>query len=506
LVAALACASFLVPAVAAQEERPQITPGERKAPRKKDAGPRALGVLQIAENGKATILPIFILVDGKYYDATDYKADPIPMALDSGIVYEGTRSGNSLGLFTIGGALHSQSSNSPSPWIGTGTWVPTGTEVAKTTHKAEIVPVGIESSDGPPRLTRGPTTATPAPATKDAPASSPPAPPTSSAPNVQAPATTAPTSSEGASSSAGSSSPAAPATPSAGTSSSSPQTPGTPSSSQTAPESKPADAKPTPPSDDSGADATHRPRLRRGVPTAPLPEEEVPGYSKVGPAGTSTANKTGGAKITEATAAKGVIQLVPAVSDASGTELHSYTFDWLKDEESDRRKQMMDLAKQQLSAYVAARAKGKITPKAGAQASSKHASAKKPLDPMFGAVQMITYDLWRANQPILVFTADAQMPLDAGAPPTADSDLPYSITLVTRTDIYGNLKTLYAGITDKYHLDLVPRLELIDAVDADGDGRGELLFRETSDSGMGWIIYRATADKLWKLFDSLNPQ
>jgi hypothetical protein len=42
-------------------------------------------------------------------------------------------------------------------------------------------------------------------------------------------------------------------------------------------------------------------------------------------------------------------------------------------------------------------------------------------------------------------------------------------------------------------------------VDADGDGRGELLFRKISDNGNGWVIYRATADKLWKMFDSLNP-
>src|SRR5258708_9477195 len=166
---------------------------------------------------------------------------------------------------------------------------------------------------------------------------------------------------------------------------------------------------------------------------------------------------------------------------------------------------MMDLAKEQLRAYLAARAKGKITPKPGAQATARRTPAKK-LEPIFGTVQMITYDLWRANQPILVFTADAQMPPDASAPLPTDSDIHYSITLVTRTDIYGNLHTLYSGVTDKYHLDLVPRLELIDAVDADGDGRGELLFRETSDSGTGWVIYRATAAKLWKMLDSLNPQ
>ena len=77
------------------------------------------------------------------------------------------------------------------------------------------------------------------------------------------------------------------------------------------------------------------------------------------------------------------------------------------------------------------------------------------------------------------------------------------MTLVARTDIYGNLRKLYAGVTDKFHLDVTPRLELIDAVDADGDGRAELLFRETTDAGSGYVIYRATADKLWKVFDSL---
>jgi hypothetical protein len=98
-------------------------------------------------------------------------------------------------------------------------------------------------------------------------------------------------------------------------------------------------------------------------------------------------------------------------------------------------------------------------------------------------------------------------PPSAGTPHSAiDSDLQYSILLVANPDIYSNLHKLYLAVTDKYHLDIAPRVELVDALDADGDGRGELLFRETSDNGNGWIIYRVTADKLWKLFDSLNPE
>jgi hypothetical protein len=60
---------------------------------------------------------------------------------------------------------------------------------------------------------------------------------------------------------------------------------------------------------------------------------------------------------------------------------------------------------------------------------------------------------------------------------------------------------LFFARTDAHHLEVTPRMELIDAIDADGDGRGELLFRRTSDSGSSYAIYRATADQLWPLYE-----
>ncbi len=520
----MACVACLAVVAAAQEERPQITPGERKVPRKKDAEPRGLGVLQLAANGKATLVPITILTNGKFYDATAYKANPVPMALESGTVYEAERTGSSFGLFTVNSALHSNAVNVQSPWIGTGKWLPGGTDEGTKALKAEAVPVGIDTSDGPPRLTKNPEAAKkePAPVSTTPPASTMPpsgAPsgtpsedgpprltksasqetPTQSAPPASSGTGSAGTGSSGAGQS-GSTTPGQPAAPSSA--------PATPDQSKSG-DAKPGDAKPADrpkaPDSDSGASEANRPRLRRGKPVEALPEDEVPGYSKPG-AGASVA-PANAAKIVEATAATGPIQLIPAISDASGPAPRSFTFTWLKDEEGERRQQMMALAKEQLHAYLDARAKGKITPKPSGSQAARRSPARKAVEPILENVQMVAYDLWTNNQPVILLAADAHMPPPpGGAPQAADAQLQYSIMLVARTDIYNNLHKLYVGVTDKYHLDITPRLELIDAVDADGDGRGELLFRETSDAGTGWLLYRATTDKLWKMFDSLNPE
>src|SRR3984957_16981101 len=459
---ALASAVSLSSSVAGQEQRPQITPGERKAAKKKEFGPRALGVLRITSTGKATLVPITIRIEGKFYDASAYKAAPVPMALDTGTVYEGERTGSSLGLFTVDGALHSNAASSQTPWIGAGSWVLAGKEAAKSTIKAENVPVGIDNSgDAPPRLTRGGTASR-----ENPPSSAPPAPtPPSTVPSpTTPPSTTAP----------------APG--------SQPSQPDNPASSP----AKDPSAAPAKDSDsNSGAGDNNRPRLRRGRPVDPLPDEEIPGYSKIGATPASTSASAPPADPTKPAAAPALVpvQLIPAISDAGGPEPHSFAFEWLKGEEDERRQQVIALAKQEIRAYMAAQAKANIPVKSSPKTTARTKAPKQP-------------------EPSLFFGPGPPLPQSpAGSPQlAANADLQYSITLVVRTDIYNNLHKLYVGVSDKYHLDLTPRLQLVDAVDADGDGRGELLFRETSDSGAGWLIYRATTDKLWKLFDSLNPE
>jgi hypothetical protein len=124
-----------------------------------------VGLLELAANGKAHLVPIVILYEGQYYDASSYKAAPVPMALDSGTVYEATKTGVSQGLFTISGALHSDAGTL---WVGAGTWQPAGSEPAK--KGAPTKKKSDEDLDAPPVLRRPgaekPKAAEPPPAAK----------------------------------------------------------------------------------------------------------------------------------------------------------------------------------------------------------------------------------------------------------------------------------------------------------------------------------------------------
>ncbi len=154
-------------------------------------GPRALGLVQLLPNGKARLIPVTILFDGEYYDASAYKAAPVPMALESGTVYEGVRTGVSQGLFTVTGAL--QGNNT---WVGDGTWQSASAiaaaKDAAAKKRAVMAKPAPEPVEGPPVLRHA--SAKPSKGPDDAPASTSSA-PTSSTPASTAPSTPAPTAS-----------------------------------------------------------------------------------------------------------------------------------------------------------------------------------------------------------------------------------------------------------------------------------------------------------------------
>jgi hypothetical protein len=113
-------------------------------------------------------------------------------------------------------------------------------------------------------------------------------------------------------------------------------------------------------------------------------------------------------------------------------------------------------------------------------------------------VHLRIFDLSNSNDPVLILSAKTKPHAAADSASTTEGE---EVTLIARPNLDGDLRRLFFAHTDARHLDISPRMELIDAIDADGDGRGELLFRRTSDAGSSFAIYRANADRLWPLYE-----
>src|SRR5271167_2756787 len=105
----------------------QVSSREKKQPK----GPRALGLVQLLPGGKARLIPVVIMIDGEFYDASAYKASPVPIALEGGTVYEGFHDGVSQGLFTVAQVLSGPNNS----WLGEGAWESASELAAKKAKK-----------------------------------------------------------------------------------------------------------------------------------------------------------------------------------------------------------------------------------------------------------------------------------------------------------------------------------------------------------------------------------
>jgi hypothetical protein len=74
------------------------------------------------------------------------------------------------------------------------------------------------------------------------------------------------------------------------------------------------------------------------------------------------------------------------------------------------------------------------------------------------------------------------------------------VTLVAQPDLYGGVLVLYKSVTDSAHLDDTPRMRLIDAVDAMGDNRGELLFELRGSTQRQFALFRVLRGSAEQLF------
>ncbi len=402
--------------------------GQYRPRQQASKGPRAIAVLEWDAKGHVRLVPVSILIDGKWYDGGLYKADPVPMALEPETVYEALSNGDPVGLFTITDVFQQSQSGA---WYATGRYRE-GIEPPKPAAKPETKASASQQDERPVLRRPG-----------SQPAAKPPQP----------------------------------------ASGQKPETP--PAKPDNAPAAPAPAAKPPEPARTEDEDV-NRPILRRGKPEVEQ-AKNLPG------------DITG----TPATQAPPTKVLV-AVSDAKDNQYRPYTWNWKPEERDKITRQITDLALKALNTYAAAH------------------PGPRPAAPLQD-VQLRTFDLDLSNEPEVVLTARTgeappappapvrgqRKTRAAAQPEPAPSPLPggseFYVTIVARQDFNGEFRKLFSAVTDSRHLDAYPRYQLIDAVDAEGNGRGELLFRQINDQGHSFVIYRVGAGELSEIFDSGSP-
>ncbi len=361
------------------------------AQRKKDSGPRAIAVVTwngddtLPTPGTSVLTPVSILVEGRFYDAELYQAQPEPMAIDSGVIYDVLKSGDVVGTFTIGGARDHDGT-----WYGLGRF----DKKASDEQKAKTAPK-----------------------------------------------------------------PAAPA---------------------------------APPEDE-------RPKLRRGAPPPPGPKEQtdevLSNIDRDPERPTLHRHSVTEAKKPAAPAKEFVppaMHMMVAVSDAGGPEPRPFTFHAKAGEVDELHAKMEKLTRAELEKSR----KPAETPKPPTAANRRSRTiTPTPIPLELQNVKFGIFDVNSDNAPILVYSATAMV-----------NGAKKYITTAAWEEIDGSLRKVFSQITDDQHLDVYPRLEIIDAVDASGNGRGELLFRAYGDQGSRFVLYHPGPDSLNLLFDSAHGE
>ena len=446
---------------------------------------RAVGVYEWTGDLKkpkaSRLVPVTIFIDGELRDAGVYLPQPIPFALLPGNEYELEHAGVVQGLFEVDSARHfgSTDAGDEESWLGYGSYRP---EVVKhdtplrASRTQPVVTGGSGTSDRPTLVRKTGSDTTPGAANGGTGAGTTPA----ADPDRPTMHRRGDTSSTG--STAGSEVPAAPA-----------DDPDRPTlkrrTADTGKKSKGKDED-TPSVTAAGVMGTDpdRPMLHRGR-----------------PAGGSAAADAAPATIVGTPAD---LQQVAAVSDAATRPEHDFARAW---EDAGERAgvlaKMQAIARTQLATYpvlpgatVGASATSakptSASPSAAATARSRAAARSRAGRAAPGRAapapvlalldeQLKGYTLSYGGAATYIYTAHT-----AGT----GADLRY-VTVVAQAEVTGDLKPAMSSVTDAAHLDRVPWMRFVDAVDAEASNRASLLFELRGQNSRQFAVYQVLGDR-----------
>ena len=210
------------------------------------------------------------------------------------------------------------------------------------------------------------------------------------------------------------------------------------------------------------------------------------------------------------------LKLMAAVSDARTREPHSYVYSWSDPEDAKKvQAALEDVAKNLLAGntlkdtlsgqtFGAAKAPAKTPAKtagtktAGATGTAghpAHKAAPKPALPALADEQFKAYELSFGGGATLVFSAK-----------TGQGDQTKYVTIIAEPDFNGVPQILFKQVTSEAQLDVIPRMQLVDAVDTDADNRAELIFELAGKTDQQFAIYKVQDRSVEQVFSTGGSQ
>ena len=89
---------------------------------------------------------------------------------------------------------------------------------------------------------------------------------------------------------------------------------------------------------------------------------------------------------------------------------------------------------------------------------------------------------------------------------TGQGDQTKYVTIIAQPDFNGVPQILFKQVTSEPELDVVPRMQLVDAVDTDADNRAELIFALAGKTDQQFAIYKVHDRSVEQVFSTGGPE
>jgi hypothetical protein len=173
------------------------------------------------------------------------------------------------------------------------------------------------------------------------------------------------------------------------------------------------------------------------------------------------------------------------ISDSNPLDTQSFAYSWAGPDDAAKLQATLEAVARNAVAPPAPPA-----PKAAAAHTAHHKSAQPapPPPPLLADEDFKVFGLTMGGGATMVLTAH-----------TTTTPEKY-VTVIAQPDFYGNAQVLLKQVASADNLDVTPRMRLIDAVDTEGNGRGDLIFELRGQTYREFAIYRVGGGQAAQVF------